>query len=171
MKYLLFLIIGVPVFLAGCNSPTTNRVQAGTTWAVGSFDSNGERIYFTATSERETPITYTGGPAQGMMMMGGNLACVSCHGTDARGGRHNMHMETMDAPDIRWSTLSNMDHEKGEEINNPQNQHMEYDFEAFKNSVENGRHPDGDKLKTDMPRWKMSDADLKDIMNYLESLK
>lgn len=80
-------------------------------------------------------------------------------------------MNEMDAPDIRWSSLSSGHHEKGEEVNNTQNQHMEYDFEAFKNSVENGRHPDGDKLKADMPRWKMSDADLKDLMNYLKSLK
>jgi cytochrome c oxidase subunit 2 len=160
------LITSMIFLLFGCDQQGSN----GTTWAAGSFDSNGKRIYFTATSERETPITYTGGSAQGMMT-GGNLACVSCHGTNAQGGKHTMHMDEMDAPDIRWSTLSSGHHEKGEEINNPQDQHMEYDFEAFKNSVENGKHPDGDKLKTDMPRWKMSDADLKDLMIYLKSLK
>jgi hypothetical protein len=161
------LITSMIFLLFGCNQPVSN----GTTWGVGSFDSNGERIFFTATSESGSSITYTGGSVQGMMMTGGNLACVSCHGTNAQGGKHTMGMSEMEAPDIRWSTLSNGHHEKGEEIINPQDQHMEYDFEAFKNSVENGKHPDGDELKTDMPRWKMSDADLKDLMNYLKSMK
>ena len=81
---------GITLLLAGCNSQSDQGKGNGTNWGVGSFDSNGKRIYFTATSERGTPITYNGGPVSGMMMMGGNLACVSCHGIDARGGKtHN----------------------------------------------------------------------------------
>ena len=34
----------------------------GTAWGDGSFSSNGERIYFTATSERGTDIDSSGGP-------------------------------------------------------------------------------------------------------------
>jgi hypothetical protein len=38
----------------------------------GAFRSNGERTYFTATSERDAEITYTGDPpSSGWMMMGG----------------------------------------------------------------------------------------------------
>ena len=38
----------------------------------GALRSNGERLYFTATSERDAEITCTGGPASsGWMMMGG----------------------------------------------------------------------------------------------------
>lgn len=74
---------------------------------TGTFRSNGERIYFTSTSERGTAITYTGGPAAGgWMTMGGQLACVSCHGPDGRGGKHSMGMtQVMDAKDIRWKVL------------------------------------------------------------------
>jgi hypothetical protein len=36
--------------------------NSGTAWGTGVFRSNGERIYFTATSERGTEIAYTGGP-------------------------------------------------------------------------------------------------------------
>jgi hypothetical protein len=50
----------------------------GTAWGTGVFRSNGERIYFTSTSERGTAITYAGGPASsGWMMTGGRLTCVS----------------------------------------------------------------------------------------------
>jgi len=138
----------------------------GTDWGPGSFDYNSKRIYFTSTSDRGSPITSTDGPSMGMMMMGGQLACVSCHGTNAKGGKHTMHIETMDAPDIRWSTISGDKNEKGAIVSK---QHMDYGFEAFKNTVENGKNPDGEILKKDMPRWQMSDADLTDLMNYLKT--
>ena len=112
-----------------------------------------------------------GGPVMGMMMMGGNLSYASCHGVDAKGGKHIMHMEVMDAPDIRWTALSNDHHEMGDAGNKTMTPAKAYNFDDFKNSVENGKHPDGDILKTDMPRWKMSDADLTDLMNYLKSLQ
>ncbi len=89
------------LLLAACASRPALLGPGGTAWGVGSFDSNGERIYFTATSDRGTTITYTGGPVSGMMMGAGYLACASCHGPDGRGGQHIMHMQTMDAPDIR----------------------------------------------------------------------
>lgn len=103
------LIVLMALLLAGC--ALTNRLigPGGTAWGMGAFGSNGERIYFTATSDRGTEITYTGGPSSnGWMMMDsrGRLACASCHGPDGRGGLHSMGMmQTMDAKDIRWSAL------------------------------------------------------------------
>ncbi len=128
---------------------------SGTAWGTGTFHSNGERIYFTATSERGTPITYAGGPARGgWMMMGGQLACASCHGPDGRGGKHSMGMmQVMDSKDIRWSALQ-----------------AEFDAEKFRQAVTNGRDPDGSQLKGEMPRWKMSSEDLADLMAFLKTL-
>jgi mono/diheme cytochrome c family protein len=165
-----FFILLIAILAFGCRDQTEKGAANGTAWGSGSFKSNGKRIYFTSTSDRETPITYTGGPIMGRMMMGGRLACASCHGTDARGGRHRMHMEIMDAPDIRWTALTSDQHEEGHAETATQEHHDKYDFEDFKNSVEKGEHPDGDELDDDMPRWKMSDDDLKDLMNYLKSL-
>ena len=162
------LIVSVVVLFFGCSNAQENN---GTAWGPGTFKSNGQRIYFTATSDSGTSITYTGGPVMGMMMMGGRLACASCHGTDARGGRHMMHMEIMNAPDIRWSALINMQ-EKEEEHNEIVVKNiMNIILKTLKNLWKMVKHPDGDKLDEDMPRWKMSDADLKDLMNYLKSLK
>ncbi|MDC7217590.1 MAG: cytochrome c [Spirochaetales bacterium] len=173
MKQMTFLILVLvfPLLLHGCTGQTSSNEVSGTAWAPGSFTSNGQRIYFTGTSERGTSITYSGGPVMGMMMMGGSLACASCHGTDAKGGKHMMGMEINDAPDIRWSALINMQEEEDKHAESGTQEHHEYDFAAFKGSVENGRHPDGDKVNENMPRWKMSDADLKDLMNYLKSLE
>jgi cytochrome c oxidase subunit 2 len=126
--------------------------------------SNGEQIYFTATNDQGKYISYTGGPAFGGMM-GGRLACVSCHGEDGRGGLHWMHMQQVDAPDIRYSTLLN-DHDEGEEEMSMD----EYDLDTFRKAVVLGQHPDGDTLSIDMPRWQMGDQDLSDLFEYINSL-
>jgi hypothetical protein len=164
------LILLIAFTVVGCTFRTGEKKADGTAWAAGSFSSNGQRIYFTGTSAQGTPITYRGGPEMGMMM-GGRLACVSCHGTDARGGEHTMHMEVMDAPDIRWFVLAGHHHheEEGNVESEQEHHHDEYSFEDIKNAVEYGKHPDGEKLRSAMPRWKMGDADLRDLMVYLKS--
>jgi hypothetical protein len=149
------LVVIVTLVLAACESPPQPVESGGTAWGTGAFRSNGERIYFTATSERGTAITYTSGPgSSGWMMRGGQLACASCHGTDGRGGVHNMGMmQTMDAKDIRWATLQD-----------------EFDAEKFRLAVTKGQDPDGTQLNTDMPRWNIGDEDLADVIAYLKTL-
>jgi hypothetical protein len=149
------LAVVVTVLVAACDSPRQPVESGGTAWGTGAFGSNGERIYYTATSERGTAITYSGGPASsGWMMMGGRLACASCHGTDGRGGEHTMGMmQSMDAADIRWSALEG-----------------EFDAEKFRLAVTKGEDPDGTQLDTDMPRWNIGEDDLADLIAYLKTL-
>lgn len=147
------------------------RPEINTGWGIGAFDSNGERIYFTATSERDTGITYEGGPPGGMMMGRGNLTCASCHGPDAQGGVHTMMgMQTMDAPDIRWAVLSGEIEGEHTEDHEEEHEVEEYTFEHFKLAVVEGKHPDGEPLERDMPRWDIVDQDLQDLAEYLMSL-
>jgi cytochrome c oxidase subunit II len=130
------------------------------------YQSNGERIYFSASSESGSRIRPLSGPTIGMMM--GATTCSSCHGDDGRGGNHFMHMELMDAPDIRWETLSGEEHgEHGEETEEAQ----PYTADAFKLAVREGMAPGDQRLSRDMPRWDISDEDLADLMEYLETLK
>ncbi len=150
------IVMATTLLVTACGlvNPTTN--PGGTGWGVGAFSSNGEQIYFTATSDRGTEITYTGGPSSNGWMMGGGglLACASCHGPDGRGGIHSMGMmQQMDAKDIRWKTLEG-----------------EFDAEKFRLAVEEGKDPNGTQLSTDMPRWKMSDGDITDLIDYLKTL-
>ena len=151
---LLFVAVAA-LLLTACSSSSGPMGSGGTAWGVDAFRSNGERIYFTSTSERGTAITYTGGPSSGgWMMMGGHLACVSCHGPGGRGGRHSMGMmQVMDAKDIRWSVLS-----------------KEFDQEKFRLAVIKGQDPDGTQLKPDMPRWNISNDDLADLLAFLKTL-
>jgi cytochrome c553 len=150
------LAVIVALLLAACASRSPSMMGSGTAWGTGAFRSNGERIYFSATSERGTAITYTGGPASNGWMMGGggSLACASCHGTDGRGGVHSMGMmQAMDAKDIRWSALEG-----------------EFDPEKFRLAVAEGQDPDGTQLSMDMPRWKIGNDDLADLIAYLKTL-
>ncbi len=134
------------------------------------ISSNGERIYFTATNDQGDLIPYEGGPAFGGMMMQPRLACVSCHGTDGRGGTHVMHMQVMDAPDIRYETLNSEKDEHGSDGESMDHSQSEYDLDMLRQAVVEGKHPDGEALSTDMPRWEMSDQDLADLFEYLKSL-
>jgi hypothetical protein len=151
-----FLAIIVTLLLAACASRPQPVEPSGTVWGTGAFGSNGERIYFTATSERDIAITYTGGPGSNGWMMGegGHMACASCHGPDGRGGKHSMGMmQVMDAKDIRWSALEG-----------------EFDAEKFRLAVVEGQDPDGTQLSTDMPHWTIGSDDLIDLIAYLKTL-
>lgn len=126
------------------------------------YQSNGERIFFTGRNDAGERISYTGGAAVGMMG-GPRLTCASCHGNDARGRSRTFHMDRVEAPDIRWSSLAASDEHRGE-------QHQGYDLDAFASAVRNGLHEDGEPLSGDMPRWQLSDDDLRDLARYLQTL-
>ena len=131
-------------------------------WSGSSFASNGEQIYFTATSPRGTPITSDMDMGMGMMQ-GGMMTCVSCHDPDGRGGRVRMMMSTFVAPDIRYNTLTSEEH--GEEM-----EHESYTDETIKRAITDGVEPNGEPLDWPMPRWSMSDEDLDDLIEFLKTL-
>lgn len=175
MKKIIPLFVLGSLLLAACGSyPYSGMSSRGmepsfSNSRSGTFSSNGERIYFTATNDRGEYISYTGGPASGGMMMNSYLTCASCHGTDGRGGIHYMHMDRMDAPDIRYSALLN-DHDDDGDHEEEEAPMDEYTLDTFRNAVVLGQHPDGDSLDRDMPRWDMNDADLADLLDFLKTL-
>jgi putative membrane protein len=151
-------------------------ILIGLIWAANSSTpgSNGELIYFRATNDRGELITYRGGTgfiAPGMM--NSRLSCASCHGQNAQGGVHMMMMLVMDAPDIRWSTLAGeVDGEHADEVDESDEHaeaHAGYGLEDFRMAVVEGKHPNGESLSSDMPRWNISDGDLGDIAEFLNS--
>jgi hypothetical protein len=137
------------------------------------FQSNGEQIFYTGTNDLGERIRYTGGSSMGGMMgFTSGLNCASCHGDDGKGGIHVMHMDVMDAPDIRFSALHTENDELSDDHEDEHNQkHKDYDLETFRQAVIIGRHPDGTSLNQDMPRWQMNDDDLSDLFNFFKSLE
>lgn len=125
------------------------------------FASNGERIYYTATSESGKPIT----ASMGMMTMAGMMSCVDCHGQDGKGGTIRMMMGIFEVPDIRYKTLISEDHGHEEE------EHPPYTDELIKRAITKGLNPAGEPLNFQMPIWSMSEEDLNDLLEYLKSLE
>lgn len=179
MKKLAFILLGA-VLLMACQIAIPGRftvpgpmTNPDNRWpSFRRYASNGERIYFTGTNAQGERIPYRGGPRFGGMMGGWSLSCASCHGENAGGGVHIMHMDVMDAPDIRYSALSGESDEHGEpgETDGHTDGHGEYDLAAFRRAVVDGKHPNGDDLKREMPRWQLNDDDLSDLFEYLKSL-
>jgi hypothetical protein len=177
MKRVIIMLIG-GLLLSGCfvvrrdfvlRNPMINQGRG--LFADSDYASNGEQIYFTAINDHGQRISYSGGSNFGGMMMGmgANLACASCHGSGGDGGLHTMHMDVMDAPDIRYSALSNEEEEHGGDQAH-EDEHSGYDLDAFRLAVIGGVHPDGEPLNRDMPLWRMSDEDLLDLFEFLKSL-
>ena len=87
-----------------------------------------------------------------------------------------MHMQVMDAPNIRIAALSAEAHHGGnsEEGAETEEDHdategFTYTLEDFRRAVVEGRHPNGEPLDPSMPRWQLSERDLRDLYNFLAS--
>ncbi len=91
------------------------------------------------------------------VMPAGMMACVSCHGSDGKGGHVQMMMTTVQVPDIRYSTLTQSA--------------PAYTDETIKRAVTQGLDAEGKPLNWPMPRWQMSDAQLNDLIAFLKTLK
>jgi cytochrome c oxidase subunit 2 len=121
------------------------------------FSSNGQRIYFTAENASGKLIAYSGGPSS---MMQGRLACVNCHGTKGHGGTVNFMMQSFEIPNITWSELTAQDSD-----------HPPFTDATVKRAITQGLDEVGEGLKYPMPRWRMSDSDLTDLVDFIKTLK
>ncbi len=149
----------VAVLLSSCDGGSHGTMMGemmGGGTSPASFQSNGERIYFTGASESGTPITYTGGNMHLRMMGGG---CATCHGSDRRGARMMPEL-WLEAPPLTRAALFG-DHDDGH------GNHESYDANTLHRAVSRGLDPDGTELSPIMPRWSMSDADWRDLLAYL----
>lgn len=114
----------------------------------------GERIFRTGEGE-DGPIPRT---AVGPGMMGGG--CADCHGRDGKGRTISFMMGNLETPDIRLSTLMRP-HGDGEEA---------WTREDIGRAIRDGIEPDGRRLDTFMPRWRMSDSEQEALLDYMEEL-
>ncbi len=158
-------VVGAALLVAGAVGLTLLPIMSAqiTDWSVqGTFVSEGERIYLTGASSRG-PIPRS---EFGMMMgvgMGGGLACVDCHGSDARGGLIETMWGDVDVPDIRYSTLTRA--KSLEDTIAPG-----WTRSDIARAIRDGVEPDGERLEAPMPRWGMSASEMRDLIAYLKEL-
>ncbi|MEE8330051.1 MAG: cytochrome c [Thermodesulfovibrionia bacterium] len=125
--------------------------------------SNGEGIYYTGFNEQESRIEFKEGPMW-LRMHGGS--CVSCHGETGKGGV-SVLMGTATPTDIRYRTLTVEEHAHG----GVKEEHPRYTDELIKRAVTQGLNPAGKPLDKTMPRYKMTEEDLDDLIEYIKTLK
>ena len=145
--------------LSGCDG---GGMMMGGVSTPASFQSNGERIYFTATSESGDPIRGTGGSMH-MEMMGGG--CATCHGADREGSRLFPTFWVKAPALTREALFEGHDDGDGE----AHGDHAGYDAESLRRAVFEGIDPAGEPLDSRMPRWSMSERDWQDLLAYLRS--
>jgi hypothetical protein len=131
-----------------------NNMMGGVNLSSKKYSSNGEKIYFTATSKSGNPIIAN----MGMMAMNfPMMSCVNCHGKNGKGGTIRMMMGTFKVPNITHKELT-------EEEKPP------YTDELIKRAVTKGIDHKGEQLYFPMPAWTMSNKDLNDLVDYLKTL-
>jgi mono/diheme cytochrome c family protein len=119
------------------------------------YASLGARIYIYGVGEDGRPVRRTSiGPG----MMGGG--CVRCHGSDGTGGYTRM-MGGFETPDIRYSTLTSPHEDHDEEG---------WSDRDIRRAIVEGVEPDGEELDPIMPRWRLSDAEFRALIDYLKEL-
>ena len=145
-------IIGIALVLLSACSDSMH-----TNYSKDSYSSNGERIYLTGQSNRGTQIRVVGGHHH-MQMHGGG--CATCHGGDREGGASMWPWFWKTAPALTSTALLG-DHE------DDGHSHLSYTRESLKRAITEGFNPEGKLLDELMPRWKLSDDDLDDLVAYL----
>ncbi len=120
------------------------------------FKTNGERIYFAGVSQKNGRIQFEAGPSW-MGEYGGN--CGGCHGPEGKGGVPILDSDIV-ATDTGYNALIADEHG-----------HARYTDTLIKRVVTEGLNPEGESLDIIMPRYKMSDDDLNDLIEFLKTLK
>jgi mono/diheme cytochrome c family protein len=138
--------VGAPLHPGGSSATTTPVAGAGL----------GERIFLTGGDESGRPMPRSGVTG----MMGSGVACANCHGPDARGRTVQMMMGQVEAPDIRWSTLTAPPTDPADKA---------FDADSFFLAVTKGLDPNGSSLKAVMPRWQLTRAESDGLIEYLKT--
>ncbi len=104
-------------------------------------------------------------------MMQRRSACVNCHGPEGKGGRVTMMMRRLDVPDITWDNLTQEEHHEEEPGQEEHEEHPPYTEETLKRAIIRGIDPAGEPLDESMPRWRMSEQDLDDLVDFIMMLE
>jgi len=81
-----------------------------------------------------------------------------------------MMMWSFETPDITWEHLTSEEHQdegSGEE----HEEHPPYTEETVRQAITEGINPAGEPLDEEMPRWRMSQQDLNDLIEFLKTLE
>lgn len=118
-------------------------------------EKRGRHIYQDGESSAGRPVTALAG---GTELGAGIFACTRCHGADGRGVAEG----TVEPSDVRWSALQAI-------LLKPRKR-PRYDDEHLGRAIKDGLDSAENPLSPVMPRFRMADEDLGDLLAYLKRL-
>ncbi len=155
----LIMMKAIAVTLISILSMLTPRVIAR---SQNPYRSNGEAIYYIRTNQEGVEIPFEEGPE---WLNPRRIGCVACHGAEGKGG-YVIWPSLKMAPDIRYDSLVKEEHVHSGKTDT----HPRYSDELIKRAITEGINAAGKSLDPVMPRWKLSDRDLGDLLTYLNQL-
>jgi mono/diheme cytochrome c family protein len=154
-------VVGVLGALTPVTVTTTPSAVAPPTPPQTSAADLGREIYITGATP-QGPILSSGGPVWFQRMHGG---CALCHGADGQGRTIQMMGAATVAPDIRYTTLSQVGSvEPSSSVVGP------WTDSQIIWAITAGQEPNGARLNPDMPLWTLDDAEAQALLAYLKEL-
>jgi hypothetical protein len=171
---IIFVVVGLILLLGarqrdGIEQPKPDTAKTDITDVEATADkltysSLGESIYYAGIGSEGREIPYTSGPE--WMKTIQEKGCVNCHGADGKGG-FPMTTDSKEAPSVTYDSLTSEVHHHGGQVEVHEGR---YTDEAIKRAITEGINPSGEELDHMMPRWKMTDAELDELLAYLKGL-
>ena len=130
--------------------------------ALEAAEERGKQIYLKGTHPDGEPIMAIVG-TEAVELPASAVPCASCHGADGRGREEGGILPS----DVCWSQLTKSYghvHETGR-------RHPAYDEESFAETLRSGVDPGGNTLDRSMPRYRLSDEAMADLVAYLRQLE
>ncbi len=82
-----------------------------------------------------------------------------------------MMMGRFDVPDITWGNLTQEEHYEEEPGKDEHEEHPPYIEETLRRAITRGIDPAGESLDELMPRWRISEPDLDDLLEFIMTLE
>ena len=82
-----------------------------------------------------------------------------------------MMMSSFNVPDITWDKLIQEEHNEEDSDRDEHEEHPPYTEETLKRAITRGVDPAGEPLDEEMPRWRMSEQDLDDLVEFIKTLE
>ena len=82
-----------------------------------------------------------------------------------------MMMAYFDVPSITWANLTQEEDHEEEVDSEEHDEHPPYTAETLKRAITRGIDPGGEPLDELMPRWRMSEQDLADLVDFIKMLE
>lgn len=90
-------------------------------------------------------------------------SCANCHGAERQGGIRMMPFFWVKSPALtRQALFAKAGHDDGH------GDHESYNAASLANAIRQGIDPSGEALGSSMPRWRLSDTDMKDLIDFLQ---